>query len=95
MNRILAAGRRLANLGALLMVFLGGLALPAAAQANRPLLDARPQGQLECWLVAGPRSLENVYTRQAGTDALDFHAAADGRGSNFTLIFCGKLTYGC
>lgn len=86
MDKILAAGRRLASLGALLVVFLGGLASPAAAQTAAPLLDARLQGQLERWLGAGPLYLENVYTRQAGDDALDFHAAADGRGSNFTLM---------
>ena len=90
MNTILAAGRQLATLGvflgAFLLVFLGSLAAPAAAQSDTPLLDPGLQGQLERWLGAGPLHLENVYARQGGDDALDFHAAADGRGSNFTLM---------
>lgn len=80
MNKLLATAR------VALGVLVGALASSAAAQNDAPLLDAPLQGQLERWLGAGPLYLENVYTRQAGDDALDFHAAADGRGSNFTLM---------
>lgn len=79
MNKILAAGRA--------AILLGALASPGVAQTAAPLLDPSLQGRLERWLGAGPLHLENVYTRQAGDDALDFHAAADGRGSNFTLTY--------
>lgn len=66
MTKLLAAGRRLATLGAFLIVFLGSLAAPAAAQTGAPLLDPGLQGQLERWLGAGPLYLENVY-RQVTT----------------------------
>lgn len=67
-------------------VILATVASTAVAQTAAPLLDPSLQGQLERWLGAGPLNLENIYTRQAGDDSLDFHAAADGRGSNFTLM---------
>lgn len=65
---------------------LGATAAPAAAQNNAPLLDPILHGQLERWLGAGPLYLDNLYTRQPGDDAFDFHAAVDDRGSNFTLM---------
>jgi len=65
---------------------LSTTALPAAAQTSAPLLDPILYGQLERWLGAGPLYLDNLYTRQPGDDALDFHAAVDGRGSSFTLM---------
>ena len=64
---------------------LATLASPTAAQ-DAPLLDQALYGQLERWLGAGPLYLDNLYTRQAGDDSLDFHAAVDGRGSSFTLM---------
>lgn len=66
-------------------VILTTLAAPAVAQ-TAPLLDTALYGQLERWLGAGPLYLDHLYTRQAGDDSLDFHAAVDGRGSNFTLL---------
>ena len=82
MNKILAKG----GVAAILVAAVGTAASPAVAQTDAPLLDLTLQGQLERWLGAGPLYLENIYTRQAGDDALDFHAAADGRGSNITLM---------
>ena len=82
MNKILAQCAGAALLGAILAT----TASTAAAQTDTPLLDPSLQGQLERWLGAGPLYLENIYTRQAGDDSLDFHAAADFRGSNFTLM---------
>lgn len=64
---------------------LATLALPAAAQ-DTPLLDQALYGQLERWLGAGPLYLDPLYIRQEGDDSLDFHAAVDGRGSNFTIM---------
>ena len=81
MNKILARSG-----AAAILVAAAGMAAPAVAQDATPLLDPSLKGQLERWLGAGPLYLENVYTRQAGDDARDFHAAADGRGSNFTLM---------
>jgi len=71
---------------------LASIASPALAQTpapDTPLLDPTLHGQLERWLGAGPLHLDNLYTRQAGDDSLDFHAAVDGRGSNFTLMRIG------
>ena len=67
-----------------LAAFLAGWTPQAVAQAS--LLDQPLYGQLERWLGVGPLYLENIYTRQAGDDSLDFHAAADNRGSTFTLM---------
>ena len=82
MNKILARG----GATAILVAAVGMAASPAVAQTETRLLDPGLQGQLERWLGAGPLYLENIYTRQLGDDSLDFHAAADGRGSNFTLM---------
>ena len=67
---------------------LAGWSSQAAAQTagGVPLLDLTLHGQLERWLGAGPLYLENIYTRQEGHSSLDFHAAADNRGSTFTLM---------
>lgn len=63
------------------------LAAPAVqAQDGAPLLDLTLYGQLERWLGAGRLDLQNLYTRRAGDDSLDFHAAVDGRGPTFTLL---------
>jgi len=61
---------------------------PAIAHAagGVPLLDLTLHGQLERWQGAGPLQLDNIYTRQAGDDSLDFHAAADNKGDTFTLL---------
>lgn len=58
----------------------------AQAQSGAPLLDLTLYGQLERWLGAGRLDLQNLYTRRAGDDSLDFHAAVDGRGPTFTLL---------
>lgn len=78
MNKILAKGG--------VVLVLATLAAPGGAQNAAPLLDPSLKGQFERWLGAGPLHLENIYTRQAGDDSRDFHAAADGRGSNVTFL---------
>lgn len=65
---------------------LGTTAVPARAQSDAPLLDPILHGQFERWLGAGPLYLDNLYTRQPGDDATDFHSAVDGRGSSVTLM---------
>jgi len=65
---------------------LGLWAPSSLAQDSPPLLDAPLYGQLERWLGDGPLILTNTYTRQAGDDSLDFHAAADNLGRSFTLL---------
>jgi len=67
-------------------VALAAAVPPAQAQGSPSLLDLTLYGQLERWLGAGPLDLRNIYTRQAGDDSRDFHAAADGAGMNFTLL---------
>jgi hypothetical protein len=85
MKTNVAAGAVATTLATTLAAILATLAPPAAAQ-DAPLLDQTLYGQLERWLGAGPLYLDNLYTRQAGDDSLDFHAAVDGRGSNFTIM---------
>jgi len=63
-----------------------GLHPPQAAAQADPLLDPVLYGQLERWLGAGPLNLQNVYTWEDGDNSRDFHAAADHRGSTFTLM---------
>jgi hypothetical protein len=63
-----------------------GLQPPQAAAQTDPLLDPVLYGQLERWLGAGPLNLQNVYTWEDGDNSRDFHAAADNRGSTFTLM---------
>jgi len=50
------------------------------------LLDHSAQSQLERWLGAGQFNLNNIYTKQAGDTAVEFHSAADGKGATFTLM---------
>lgn len=50
------------------------------------LLDASGLAQLETWLGQGQLTLTNIFTKQAGSTAADFHAAADGVGATFVLM---------
>ncbi|HEY8995448.1 MAG TPA: PEP_CTERM-anchored TLD domain-containing protein [Lacunisphaera sp.] len=61
------------------------LAFVPVAQAT-PLLTSAYETQLEAWLGQGDLVFTNVFTKQAGDDAYDFHAAADGKGATFTLM---------
>ena len=85
MKTNVAAGAVAPTLATTLAAILTTLASPAAAQ-DAPLLDQALYGQLERWLGAGPLYLDPLYIRQEGDDSLDFHAAVDGRGSNFTIM---------
>ncbi|WP_312515712.1 PEP_CTERM-anchored TLD domain-containing protein [Massilia sp.] len=87
MKPIVAAG--------LVSAVLGGWTPQALAQGQPdPLLDRVLYGQLERWLGAGPLYLQNVYTWEQGDDSLDFHAAADNRGSTFTLMRVSDMRVG-
>lgn len=77
MKKIVAAGA--------LAAALAGWTFPAQAQTPS-LLDPVLHGQLERWLGAGELQLDNIYTRQTGHFAIDFHEAADGKGDTFTLM---------
>jgi hypothetical protein len=50
------------------------------------MLNDQGLAQLESWLGQGDLLLTNVFTKQAGSTALDFHAAADGKGATFVLM---------
>lgn len=50
------------------------------------LLNAQGVTQLEGWLGQGPLTLTNIFTKQAGSTAYDFHTAADGKGATFVLM---------
>jgi len=66
----------------LVIIFLL-IAAPATAvtiKGGSNLLDSASADKLEAWLGEGPISLWNIYTKQAGDTANDFHNAADGRG---------------
>ncbi len=58
-------------------VVVGGSALLAAGDAD----------QLETWLGEGAITLTNIFTKQVGDDSLDFHAAVDGRGRTFVVMY--------
>lgn len=50
------------------------------------LLDKQGEAKLETWLGQGQLTLTNIFTKQAGSTARDFHAAADGKGATFVLM---------
>ena len=81
MKTIIAAGCMACALGA-----LSGQAAAGDVIGGSRLLDDSRHAQLERWLGAGEFNLDNVYTRQAGDTAADFHAGADGQGATFMLL---------
>lgn len=50
------------------------------------LLDQTFADQLQDWLGEGPIQLTNIYTKQDGHTAADFHAAVDGQGRTFAVL---------
>ena len=50
------------------------------------LLNASSAAQLETWLGAGQIELTNIFDKSEGESAVDFHAAADGKGATFSII---------
>jgi hypothetical protein len=69
-----------------------GLLLAAPAQAavmvgGSALLASGDADQLESWLGEGAITLTNTFTKQAGDDAVYFHAAADGKGLTFVVMY--------
>ena len=69
------------SIGAALLLTV--VARPAHAA---PLLIPDYATQLEAWLGQGDLTFTKVYTKAAGHDASDFHAATDGQGATFTLF---------
>ncbi|MCC7010511.1 MAG: PEP_CTERM-anchored TLD domain-containing protein [Acidobacteria bacterium] len=71
---------------------LAGVPRPAAATS---LLTSAFEATLEGWLGQGDLAFTALYEKQAGDDALDFHAAVDGQGATFTLVeaFVGTDRY--
>jgi hypothetical protein len=76
----------LSVLGSLWCTALCGSASAGVIVGGSELLSAADADQLENWLGEGPIQLTNIYTKQAGDDSLDFHAAVDGRGRTFSVI---------
>jgi len=66
------------------------------SQAQAGLLTAAYEAKLEEWLGEGDLDFTNIFTKVAGDDSRDFHAAVDGKGRTFTLIellqFAGNPT---
>ena len=56
-----------------------------AVSAHAELLSGN-EVQLETWLGQGDLDFTNIFTKQAGDDSYDFHAAVDGKGATFTLF---------
>jgi len=78
-------------------IVLALLAVPASAvpvYGGSDLLDAGDASRLESWLGQGSISLSNIFTKQEGDFARDFHAAVDGRGDTITLIEVTGNSYG-
>lgn len=58
----------------------------SAARADTPLLTEADRQQLGIWLGDSSVQLHNLFTKQAGSTAQDFHAAADGQGRTIMLV---------
>jgi len=57
-----------------------------AAHADVGLLTAADEQRLASWLGESHVSLKNVFTKQAGSTAADFHASADGKGRTIVVM---------
>lgn len=55
---------------------VGGSALMTASQAN----------QIEAWIGTGPKTFTNIYEKQTGDTAAQFHAAADNKGPTIVVM---------
>jgi hypothetical protein len=73
---IAAASISLASLTAHAGVIVGG----------STMLDNQGLTQLENWLGKGQLTLTNIFTKQAGSNSYNFHAAADNKGATFVLM---------
>jgi hypothetical protein len=67
------------------------VAAEAPAQAanvtgGSSLLTQGDANQLESWLGHGAITLNNIFTKQAGSDSNGFHTAADGKGATFVVL---------
>jgi len=58
---------------------------PAFA-ADNSLLGNNDRQQLAAWLGSEPVSLTNIFTKQSGNTAADFHAAVDGKGRTVVIM---------
>jgi hypothetical protein len=50
------------------------------------LLNAPYLAQLESWLGEGALTLTNIFTKNATSTSVDFHAAVDGKGRTFAVM---------
>lgn len=71
-------------------ITVGALISPAAQASSiiggSTLLNSASLSQLEGYLGEGQLDVTNIFTKQAGSTASDFHAAADGQGRTFSLL---------
>lgn len=78
--------KKITSAGAVFLFAFAAHAQAGVIRGGSELIDASGHAQLERWLGQGGFDLLNVFTRQDGDTAADFHAAADGRGPTFTLM---------
>jgi hypothetical protein len=62
----------------------------AAVVGGSTLLTAGYADQLQSWLGQGDITLTSLYVKKAGDTSFDFHAAADGQGATFTVMYAQK-----
>ena len=71
-------------------ITVGALISPAAQASSiiggSTLLNSASLSQLEGYLGEGQLDITNIFTKQAGSTAADFHTAADGKGRTFSVL---------
>lgn len=72
-----------------LAVFLAAALAGPGASANTSLLTPADEQVLAAWLGEGPIALHSLYSKQANSNAADFHATVDNKGRT---IFVAEVT---
>jgi hypothetical protein len=72
------------GLAVVLETFTASEAAPFIGASS--LVTTADQAQIENWLGSGPVDLTNIFTKQTGFTASDFHSAVDGKRPTITVL---------